>query len=214
MLTEEVEMGRLGTLRPEIVKAKVTIRLARTLGQAIRYGVLYDKEAFAKVELTKSLKVLVALGDKRTVFQTERMNRELLSLVFAGYIAEPPADFHTVHVTVKAGKPVVLVFSSAVQTRWVVNVEKGATVAGVIQYGNAAQELTGTDAPLVYRAGIRPDGTKGPVNGFNAYKQDENESSYKRIKAEVQELTNKGFTSFQGQTQADKEPFVVKPSAK
>lgn len=214
LLADEVAMGRMGERCPNQVRDVVRGRLARALGQGVRRNVFYDKDVFAKVKLTKSLNELVALGDKRTVFQTERMNRELLSLVFADYITATPADYHTVRVTVKAGKSVVLVTSASNQTRWVVTVEKGATLAGVIQFGNGAQELTGTDAPIAYRAGIYPDGTKGPVNGFNAYKQDEDEPSYRRIKAEVEEHTGKGFTSFQGQYQSGTEPFVVKPSAK
>ena len=215
LLTDAVEMGRFGKdANPVIGKARVAQRLSNILEGAIQERVFYDKDAFAKVELTKGLKEFVALGDKRTVFQTERMNRELLSLVFADFLAETPVDYHTVHVAVQPGKPVVLVTSASTQTRWVVKVEKGATVAGVIQFGNTAQELVGTDAPVIYRAGILPNGKKGPVQGFNAYKQDDKEPSYKRIKGEVKEYTGKDFTSFQGQYQSGKEPFVVKPGAK
>jgi hypothetical protein len=214
VLTEEVEMGKLGDeVRPILVKAKVTWRLMVDLSRAIRDKVFYDKDVFAKVELTKSLKELVELGDKRTVFQTERMNREILSLLFSDFLAETPTDYHTVHVTVKPGKPVVLVFSSYWQCRWNVKVEKGATVAGVVLFGNYAQELTGTDAPVVYRAGRLPNGKRGPTSGFNAYKETD-DPSYKRIKEEVKEITGKEFTTFQGLYQAGPAPFVVTPGAK
>jgi hypothetical protein len=192
----------------------VTFRLSVDLSQAIQDKVFYDKDVFAKVELTKSLKELVALGDKRTVFQTERMNREILSLLFSDFLAETPTDYHTVHVTVKAGKPVVLVFSAYHQTRWNVTVEKGATVAGVVLFGNFAQELTGTDAPVSYRAGILPNGKRGPTAGFSASKEEKDEPSYRRMKAEVKEITGKEFTSFQGKYQSSVEPFVVRPGAK
>lgn len=214
VLNDDVEKGQIGNRLPAYVRRFAMHKLALVLSQSIRTQTFYDKDVFAEVELTKSLKELAALGDRRTVFQTERMNRELLSLVFPGFLAETPADYHTVYITVKPGKPVVLVTSANFQTRWVVNVEKGATVAGVIQYGNHAQELTGTDAPLVYRAGIRPNGKKGPVQGFNAYKQDDKEPSYKRIKGEVQDLTKKEFASFQGENKSGLEPFVVQPGAK
>ncbi len=213
VLTDEVEMGRVGDdTRPSFVKAKVAHRLSGAFSTAIREKMFYDKEAFAKVELTKSLKGLVALGDKRTVFQTERMNRELLSLVFPNGLSETPTDFHTVHITVKPGKPVVLALSANIQTRWQVTIEKGGNVVGVALFGNYAKEVVGTEAPVSYAAGILPNGKRAPQAGFNVYKEDAPE--FKRRKAELLEMTGKDFTSFQGQYQSGKEPFVVTPGAK
>ena len=214
VLTDEVAAGRIKDWSRARVNKHVTHRLSVALGQTLRTKVLYDKDVFAKVTLPPAVGALVQLGAKRTVFQTQRLNRELLTLVFPNCIAQVPEDFQTAYVTVKPGRPIVLVTSASYQTRWKVTIEKGATVAGVIQFGNTAQELIGVDAPVIYRAAVRADGSKGPTNGFNAYKQDENEPSYKRIKAEVKEYTGRSFTSFQGKYQATKEPFVVKPGAK
>lgn len=214
VLTDEVAAGRIEDWPVARVNRFVKHRLSVAFSQTLRTKSLFDKDAFAKAELPPAVAELVKLGDKRTTFQTQRLNRELLTLVFPNCIAQVPDDFQTVYVTVKPGKPVVLVTSSSYQARWKVTVEKGATVAGVIQFGNTAQEVVGVDAPIIYRAAVRPDGTKGPTNGFNAFKQDDNEPSYKRIKAEVKEYTGQDFTSFQGKYQATKEPFVVKPGAK
>lgn len=213
ILTEEVENGRIGDLRPGNVDRIVRQKLAMLLNQAIQTGNFYDKDAFAKVVLTKPIKDVVELGDNRTTFQTQWMNRELLALAFPNSIAPTPANFQTVYVTVKAGKPVVLVFSSYHQCRWCLAVEKGATVAGVVLYGGFAQVVTGTDAPVVYRAGKLPNGKRGTIDGLHASKQDDS-NTYKRVIAEIKEITSKELTSFQGQYQPGPEPFVVKPGAK
>lgn len=211
VLTEDVEKGKIDDpKRLPILRRKVELRLSTGLTQALQDHVFYDADAFAKVELPKSVKELVALGDKRTTFQTERMNRELLVLACPKCIAPTPADFQTVRVTVKPGKPVVLVTSSYSQCRWVVTVEKGANVVGVVQIGNFAQEVTGTDASVVYAAGRRPNGEKGPTIGFNAHVENDG-LDFKRVKATVKQITDREFTKFQGKYQSEKEPFVVTP---
>lgn len=211
-LTEDVEMGRVGDLKNlATLRAVVEHRLSVTIGQAMQKEVFYDADAFAKVELPKSVKELVALGDKRTTFQTQRMNRDLLALACPKCVAPTPDDFQTVRVTVKPGKPVVLVTSSYSQCRWVVTVEKGAKVVGVVQIGNFAQDVTGTDAPVVYAAGRLPNGKKGPTSGFSAHEENDG-IDFNRVKATVKQITGKEFTTFQGKYQSGKDPFVVTPS--
>jgi hypothetical protein len=117
-----------------------------------------DAKAFADVKLPKAVKELVELGDKRTLFQTQRLNRELLDVLFPDCIAATPRDFQTTSVTVRAGKPVVLVLTSYQQCRWSVTVERGAKVAAVFLFGNSAQELEGTEAPVDYGAWELPNG--------------------------------------------------------
>ena len=214
LLTDEAAMGRMGGRCPNQVRDVVRGRLARALGQGVRRSTFYDKDVFAKVKLTKNLNALVALGDKRTVFQTEHMNRELLSLVFADYIAETPADYHTVRVCADQLLRAVAELDHARERRPLLGGDHPPCL--ITRGGHQHHRFAGLHghAPIAYRAGIYPDGTKGPVNGFNAYKQDEKEPSYRRIKAEVEEHTGKGFASFQGQYQSGTEPFVVTPGAK
>jgi hypothetical protein len=215
VLTDDAEMGRgvFGDApNPRLARREATWWLARALDSAVRGKVLYDKEAFAKVELPKAVKELIELGEKRTVFQTARLNRDLLALAFPASIAPTPDHFQTADVTVKAGKPVVLVFSSSDQCRWKVTVEKGAKVVGVVLFGGYAQDITGADAPVIYAATTLPNGKRGPFSIGSANKQEG--KTYERILAAVKEMTGRDFTTFQGQNAPGLEPFVVKPSAR
>lgn len=152
------------------------------------------------------------LGDKRTTFQTQRMNRDLLHVLFPECISPTPRDFQTARVTVKAGKPVVLVLTSYQQCQWVVEVEKGATVAGVFLFGYHAQAVKGTDAPVYYGALQSPDGKQSGHTNLTFSSEDANE--YKQVKQIVKDKTGCDVTSFQKATEAKAEPFVVKPGAK
>lgn len=212
VLTEDVEKGKVANPdRLPLLKKKVRLRLSNAVSIAIEGKQLYDESAFAKTELPKHVKELIARGDKRTTFETQLLNRELLSLACPKCVAPTPADFQTVRVTVKAGKPVVLVTSSYSQCRWAVTVEKGAKVVGVVQFGNFAQEVTGVDVPTVNAAGILSNGQRGLTSGFNAHSEKDMDGM-NRLKAAAKEVTGRDFTSFQGKYQSEKEPFVVTPS--
>lgn len=212
VLTEDVELGKIDDpKRLPILQRKVQLRLSSSISQVMEKRLFYDEGAFAKTELPKHVKELIAKGDKRTTFETQLLNRELLSLACPKCIAPTAADFQTVRVTVKPGKPVVLVTSSYSQCRWVVTVEKGAKVVGVVQFGNFAQEVTGVDAPTVNAAGILSNGQRGLTSGFNSY-DEKDKDGMKRLKDAAKEVTGRDFTSFQGKYQSEKEPFVVTPS--
>jgi hypothetical protein len=77
VLTEGVEMGMLeGATNARQVEQRVTWHLSRNIGYAMKKTVFYDKEAFEKVHLPKTVHELVELGEQRTPFQTARLNRE------------------------------------------------------------------------------------------------------------------------------------------
>jgi hypothetical protein len=171
-----------------------------------------DAKAFADVKLPKAVKELVELGDKRTLFQTQRLNRELLDVLFPDCIAATPRDFQTTSVTVRAGKPVVLVLTSYQQCRWSVTVERGAKVAAVFLFGNSAQELEGTEAPVDYGAWELPNGKESGRE--NLWFGTEDAPQYKQVKQLVKDKTGCEVASFQKAHTAPKEPFVVKPGAK
>jgi hypothetical protein len=212
VLTEEVENGKIGKKHPEIVAQFVKHNLAVDFQKSMRTKLFYDPEVFGKLELPKHVKDLVDLGEKRTVFQTSRLNRELISLIFPKCIAPTPDDFQTVHVTVKAGKPIILVLSASQQTHWKVKVEKGATITRIILLGSYAKEVSGTDAPIDYMAGLLPNGKRTGFETFNAMKIDTTE--YERLTKLVKEQTGKALSSFQAYNHSEKEPFVIKPTAK
>jgi hypothetical protein len=212
VLTDEVEKGKFRDFNPAVVGGVVKIRFVIDFQATIRKTVLYDPKVFADVELPKHVKELIDLGEKRTVFQTSRLNREILSLVFPKCIAPIPDDFQTVHVTVKAGKPVILVLSASQQTHWKVKLEKGGTLTRIILLGSYAKEVSGTHAPIDYMAGLLPNGKRTGFETFNAMKMETVE--YERLVKLVKEQTGKELTSFQAHYQSEKEPFVVTPSAK
>lgn len=212
VVNEQAEMGKLDGVDPIGVPPAARLALSRLLDEATRTGSFYDEKALAGVELSKAAKELVALGGKRTVYQNELLNREVLAAAFGACVAPTPADFHTARVTVKPGKPVVLVLSCGCQCRWEVNVEKGATVAGVVLFGSGAQELTGTDAPVIYASKMLPNGKPSPAPAASARKQTGRE--YEQLAAGVKAMTGRDFTTFQGQYKAGDQPFVVKPGAK
>jgi hypothetical protein len=205
VLTAEAEMG-LGVAgdAPDARAAEreVTWLLARDLGQTLRMKALYDREVFAKVELPKSVKELIDLGDKRTTFQTESLNRDLLALAFPKHIPPTPDGFQTASVTVKPGKPTVLVLMSSRQCQWKVNLEKGAKVVGVILCGGA-QDVTGVDAPVLNRATTLSNGKRSPVGVGTAHEQQG--LDYERVSKAVKEMTGRDFATFH----AVKEPTLV-----
>ena len=128
------------------------------LGEILDRPDFYDETAFKGVALSKERKELLAA--KRTPAQTIWMNRALLSTAFPDTIAPPPpaADYHVTRVKVKAGQDVVLVLSSYDPCRWVVEVEKGGRVAGIVLSGHHPQEVVGVEVPVIYRAFYGPDG--------------------------------------------------------
>lgn len=157
-LADELQQLNLGLQERKAAETILRARLSAETYLMISRPKFYDAKAFADVKLPKAVKELVELGDKRTLFQTKRLNRELLDVLFPDCIAATPRDFQTTSATVKAGKPVVLVLCSYQQCRWSVTVEKGATVAAVFLFGNSAQELEGTEAPVYYGAWELPNG--------------------------------------------------------
>jgi hypothetical protein len=173
----------------------------------------YTEKAFKDVPLDKNLKDMVALGDKRTYIQTLRMNRELMATAFPNVVSPVPANYHTVSVVVKAGKPVVLVLTSDLPCQWQVSVEEGGQVIGLILGGSSPQEVFGVKPPILYRAG-RDAHAKVRAGDVIGTSRDRNDKSFIRLEGGVKKITGKSFTDFQACRETPKEGFVVKPSTK
>jgi hypothetical protein len=172
----------------------------------------YTEEAFKGAFLEKDVKEAVALGERRTPCQTARLNWDLLSATFPTVLPRAPADFRIVRVKVLAGQDVILVLSGSEMCQWVVEVEKGAAVTKVILCGYYTQELTGVNAPVIYRAYFGPDGKRTKVKYFRAYNT--KDPTFERFTEAAKELTGKDFTSFQGQYQPKGKVFEVRPGTK
>jgi hypothetical protein len=187
-----------------------------TVGGILAKPDLYDEKAFKNVPLDKNLKDMLALGKKRTLIQTLRMNRELLTAAFPNVVNPVPANYLIAPVYVKAGKPVILVLSSYRVCQWQVEVEKGGSVVGVIVCGHGPQEVAGIKAPLLYRSGLGPNGEDrwGQKEDVIWGAYDRAQELFPQHEAGVKKITGKTFTTFQGQSATPKEGFVVKPSAK
>ena len=191
--------------------------VSREVGKFLYRSDLYNAEAFKDVPLDKELKQLLARGEKRTHLQTLRMNRALLAAAFPKVVRLMPEDYHSARVLVKAGKPVILALASHDACEWRVEVEKGAEVVGVILGGSDPQEVVGVNCPVVYRAWIWPDGAKrSSTHDPEAIEpcHDWTHTSYPKFAAGLKKLTDKPLDTFQGKYTAQKEGFVVKPSAK
>jgi hypothetical protein len=104
------------------------------------------------------------------------------------------------------------VLTSYQQCRWSVTVERGAKVAAVFLFGNSAQELEGTEAPVDYGAWELPNGKES--GSENLWFGTEAAPQYKQVKQLVKDQTGCEVVSFQKAHTAPKEPFVVKPGAK
>ncbi len=184
----------------------------------------YQLEPFKNVSLGENTKSLIALSEKRTAWQTARMNWELLATIFPIAVLEFPTDYQTVRVQVRAEKDVVLVLSCHTVCRWDVDVKPGSKVTGLILCGHAAQKAeiheNPIEVPILYRA------TKGPDNiprqfmkdgkllaakSFGAY--GEKDKDWNNFVAGVKEATGKDFTSFQGgyQPKPKDEPYIIPP---
>lgn len=210
-LVRELQNTNLRVRKFEDQGIIVTRQLSFELYVAISKPNLYDAKAFAGVKLPKAVQELVDMGDKRTTFQTHRMNRDLLNVLYPECISPTPRDFQTARVTVKPGKPVVLVLCSHHQCHWIVNAEKGATVAGVFLFGGA-QDVVGTDAPTHYGAVIHPNGKQ--TGHGNLWFGNEDAPQYAKVKRLVKDATGCDVASFQKAYSAPESPFVVKPGAK
>ena len=147
------------------------------------------------------------------------MNWGLLRATFPGHIAEPPPTLQTVPVKVRAGRDVILVLSSYHTASWVVDVESGGRVVGVILCGYDPQQVSGVDAPIVYRAAYSPNGDNLPsgmeiLQGYRDFNWKTGSPLPAALVAGARELTGKELTSFQFSNQASKDGFMVKPGAK
>lgn len=178
----------------------------------------YAEEAFKGVDLDKEAKDLLALGEKRTAYQTARLNWLLLRAAFPTSIREIPPTFRTVRVKVAKGKDVVLVLSSYLGCRWEVEVEKGGKVVGVLLCGSDPQEVAGVDdVPLVYRAYYGPDGKRVIRPGYKSFGgYDGKSDNWKKFVEGVKEVAGKEFDTFQGGERPGPkdEPYVIRPAAK
>jgi hypothetical protein len=174
----------------------------------------YTAAAFKDVPLTKDLKDLIALGKKRTAYQTALLNYALLDKALPGCIPELPDNFRTIKVDVLAGSDVVLVLSSYERCRWKVSLREGARVTGVVLCGYHAVEVVGVDAPTVYRAYYEPDGVTVFRGGTKyLFGHDEKQEEFKELLAGVKEITGKEFTKFQGEARPGpfSEPYTIRP---
>jgi hypothetical protein len=198
------------------VQSTIKASVASDLRKMIDNPDFYTAEAFKDIPLAKEFKDLVALGKKRTVFQTTALNWTLLRKAFPDNVPEIPERFRTVRVQVLSGKDVVLVLSCYRECRWEVTLREGAKVTGIVLCGYHSQEVVGVNAPMIYRCYYGPDGVTVPNKEDYFYGYDEKAFAFKKFLASVKGITGKDFTKFTGKNHpvAGDEPFIVFPSAK
>lgn len=182
---------------------------------------LYQANAFKDFALEDSTKMLIARAEKRTAWQTSRMNWELLATIFPGSIASAPSQLMTIHVRVDNEKDTILVLSSYMPCRWSADIKPGSKVTGIVLCGHHAQEVTVVNnpvqSPIVYRARDNPDGSPRENGSGHFYGYDKKHKGWSKFVAGVKEITGKEFASFQGVNvpeTKDGPHFVVPPKAK
>lgn len=197
------------------------------LRQAIDDRGLYDEKWFKELALDDEVKRYVALGQKRTVGQSVRLNWGLLQAAFPGSMPELPPAFQTVRVQIRGEKNVVLVLSSYNTCLWDIDVTPGSRVSGVLLCGYCAQELKLSenpikDVPIVYRAGHALDGAPTDRqfqhldgNEGSGLSAEEKLNVRKRFEAAIWKLTGKSaFVSIQRDSSAKLAGYFVPPKEK
>jgi hypothetical protein len=220
-LQDEAIVGRIGAKEEpkEVPKELVRFKflLARALSTIVNNPEFYDESAFKDTPLERAQKDAIALGKKRSLVETLRLNRGLLAAALPGALVAPPDDFQTIRVKVKAGTAVILVLSSVEPCRWEVELDKGAKVSGVILLGYRPQEVRGVDVPVLNR--VRYDAAGNIVNRdavfyLSGREDDPEYRSFKPMEAVVEKLTGRGFTSTRGKNTSPAGGFIIIPGEK
>ena len=204
---------------PKLLKAESTGVMAQTqntllngLQDLIAGPRMYNVPSFTKSKHAEHIQKLLEERTELSYVQTTTLNRAYASFASDGGIEPVSEHYQTVTVTVAAGRDVILVLSSSDPCRWKVVLEKGARVSGCILSGYYTQEIEQDTIPTVYRTHYDAKGEATNKDGWYAYS--ETGDDYYKIKKLVTDLTGRKIISFQGQNEAPKEGFVVKPSPK
>ncbi len=190
--------------------------VASDLRKIINDPNFYRKEEFKGIALTKEMNEAIELGNKRTAYQTAKLNWALIDLAFPGCFPAIPDRFRTVRVQVVGGSDVVLVLSSYERCRWEITLREGARVTGVVLCGYHAQEIVGVDAPTLYRAYHGPDGVSVAHLEDFVYGYNKQHEAFPGFLKAVKSITGKVFTKLEcaNRPKAGDEPFTIHPKAK
>jgi hypothetical protein len=140
-----------------------------------------------------------------------RLNRLLLDNAFPLAIrstvsTDPIPGTATVYVR-RTERPVVLVLTAHEPVRWIVKANPGVKIHQVILGGYQMQEVTGVEAPVLYRTRVFGDRTGGEHPPFYASEQDD--ERYPDLVTKLRELTGLEITTFQGRPLEQEESRTV-----
>jgi hypothetical protein len=170
---------------------------------------VYTEKAFEGVELGKEAQALIALGEKRTIHQTARLNRYLFAVGLPDGLKPPPPGFLRVRVQVVGEGETILVLTCHTLCEWDVKVDKGAKVGGVILGGYAYQSVRGIDAPIVRRVRTASDGNRiERLDYLDCWKMKGDD--YAKYAAAVKKIVGHELTSFHGEYSPKEEPIIVR----
>lgn len=217
-IIEEVAPARPGppSSNENILKGGISAHFTNLL----RDRELYSATAFKAYKLSDLARKYVALGAKRTAWQTAQLNWELITLTFPKCIADASPNLWTVRVRVRSEKDVILVLAGTTAIRWDVEVTPGSRVTGVILCGYGPQDIElyenpVKNPPIIHRAHYSTTGAtreyKKGEERFGTYEQEGKE--FVKFVNGVKGLTGKEFASFQGgyRPKPKEEPFLVPP---
>jgi hypothetical protein len=197
---------------PEDRKEKMVFRQADItdcLNRILVQRQFYCKEHFRDVPLNSAVKEILELREDLTALEVRRLNRLLWEAAFPREIAksELAKDLpETVRVRVmRTTRPIVLVLTSYNSVRWVVVPEKNVKIKQIIVGGYHPQEITGVDAPVVFKIYESKD---GPNKDYLLAHTEEEQ--YLKMKRKLRELTGLEVFSFQYESDYDGVPFEVR----
>ena len=174
-------------------------KITQALEKALRRPDFYEEKSFRGVALDDETKLLLKRQPPLSLLELWVVNRRLLEASFPEAVMRSAFSLEkaTVPIRVAATKePITLVLCSYETVRWQIQADKGAKIEKVIVGGYHLQDVTGIDAPILYRVYERREGTTKEPSYFYAYMQDH--ENYPKLVDALQKLTGKEISTFQG----------------
>lgn len=171
----------------------------------------YDAKAFKGVALNKQITDLIDQGKKRSLLDTQLLNRLLLRAAFPNQMRAKPVDPTAVEVEVTGKGQVVLILTSYNPCRWTVRVDKDVTLVRVIRSSFHPSQVEGVSCPITIVGRLAESGER--YSGAR-YAHETGTPEYDAFEKQMSELTGRKLTSFQGDSDYPGKPYVVKATGR
>jgi hypothetical protein len=203
--------GETGDSQDEIDAKQVRrhILISEALSKVLTRRDFYRADDFKEVRLTPAITKLLDRRDALTQLEVRRLNRLVCEAVFPNEIRKSAGGDdlpETVRVrVVRTARPIILVLTAYKSVRWVVVPEKNVRIKQIIVGGYEPQEITGVDAPIIFKVYESKD---GPNKDYILAHSEEEQ--YSEMKRKLRESTGLEVDSFQYVHEYDGVPFKVR----